>query len=261
MTEISLFTSMGPLIEAIGSPSYPTELAGLLRLAVPYSYTVVFGYLGAARPLALFDDFPASKRKVFVTDYLIGPYLLDPFYLAANRAMAPGLYRLRDLAPDRFYQGEYYRSYYARTGLAEEIGFYIDVAPTTVIVVSLMRAERAFSSKDIRALQDLVPVVLASAKRHWAGMSDHHATKMSANEGADTKVEQSFASFGQGILTPREREIVEHTLKGHSAEAIGNILKISSGTVRTHRRNVYAKLRITSQGELFSKFIQALGRA
>lgn len=49
MTEISLFTSMGHLIEAIGSPSYPTELAGLLRRAVPYSYTVVFGYLGAAR--------------------------------------------------------------------------------------------------------------------------------------------------------------------------------------------------------------------
>ena len=99
MIEISLFTSMGHLIEAIGSPRYPTALEGLLWLAVPYSYTVVFGYLRAARPLALFDDFLASKSKVFVTDYLIGPYLLDLFYLAANRAMAPGLYRLRDMAP------------------------------------------------------------------------------------------------------------------------------------------------------------------
>ena len=34
------------------------------------------------------------------------------------------------------------------------------------------------------------------------------------------------------------------------------ILGISPGTVRIHRRNIYAKLRINSQGELFSKFIE-----
>jgi DNA-binding CsgD family transcriptional regulator len=28
--------------------------------------------------------------------------------------------------------------------------------------------------------------------------------------------------------------------------------------VRIHRRNVYSKLRISSQGELFSRFIQTL---
>ena len=52
--------------------------------------------------------------------------------------------------------------------------------------------------------------------------------------------------------------MVEYTLKGHSAEAVGRILEISPGTVRIHRRNVYAKLRIKSQGELFSAFIEAL---
>ena len=47
------------------------------------------------------------------------------FYLAAARQVAPGLYRLRDMAPDRFYQGEYYRNYYAQTGLAEEIDLVV----------------------------------------------------------------------------------------------------------------------------------------
>jgi len=71
-------------------------------------------------------------------------------------------------------------------------------------------------------------------------------------------VELAFLNFGEGILTPRERQVVEFTLKGHSAEAAGKILEISPGTVRIHRRNVYSKLRIRSQGELFSKFIDAL---
>jgi len=52
--------------------------------------------------------------------------------------------------------------------------------------------------------------------------------------------------------------VAEFTLKGHSAEAVGRILGITPGTVRIHRRNIYSKLRIRSQGELFSRFIVAL---
>jgi DNA-binding CsgD family transcriptional regulator len=251
-----LFIAAGHLVDAIGAKRFPAALAELLRTAVPYSYTVIFGYRGAARPLDLFDDFPTSRRKIFVTDYLEGPYLLDPFYLAANRLVSPGLYRMRDLAPDRFYQGEYYRSYYAKTGLAEEIGFFIDLVPSVCITVSLMRAEKVFSARDLRALQELEPVVRAAARKHWAGLSD--PVQIADPTGKEARVEESFASFGQGILTAREREIVEHTLKGHSAEAIGEILGITPGTVRIHRRNVYSKLRISSQGELFSRFIQTL---
>ena len=60
------------------------------------------------------------------------------------------------------------------------------------------------------------------------------------------------------MLTPRERQVVELTLRGHSADAIGKLLDIASGTVRIHRRNIYTKLRISSQGELFSTFIKAM---
>ncbi len=74
------------------------------------------------------------------------------------------------------------------------------------------------------------------------------------------RTRKSCQGFGQGLLTPREGEIVEYTLKGHSANALGDILGIASGTVRSHRRNIHAKLRITSQGELISKFIQTLGQ-
>ncbi|MGR3700268.1 MAG: LuxR C-terminal-related transcriptional regulator, partial [Roseovarius sp.] len=41
-------------------------------------------------------------------------------------------------------------------------------------------------------------------------------------------------------------------------DATGRALGISPGTVRIHRRNIYAKLRVSSQGELFSSFIAAL---
>jgi DNA-binding CsgD family transcriptional regulator len=262
MERANLWALTGTLMSAIGSEAFSPALTGLLQAIAPYTYTVVFGFRGSARPLDLYDDFPAFRRQVFVTDYQEGPYLLDPFYLAATRPVASGLYRIRDLAPDRFYQGEYFRNYYIQTGLTEEIGFFVDIPEDAMVVLSLMRNEKPFSSREMRALGELRPVVEAAIRRHWSDLPSRfdRSAKSSHGPALETAIERSFHSFGDGILTAREREIVEHTLKGHSAEAVGRILGISPGTVRIHRRNIYAKLRISSQGELFSRFIQTLSR-
>jgi len=55
--------------------------------------------------------------------------------------------------------------------------------------------------------------------------------------------------------TPRETEIVSLVLLGHSNASIGTILGISSETVKVHRRNLYAKIGISSQSELYQLFI------
>ena len=249
------YEAAGRLVEAIGDQRFPAVLADGLRAVVPYEFTVIFGYVGSAMPLALFDDFPADRRRLHVEEYQAGPYLLDPFYLASRDPFAPGLWRLREIAPDRFYQGEYYRNYYAQTGLAEEVGYLIEANRRLRIVVSLMRQEKRFSNAEIRALQAIWPIVEAASRKHWQDMALGETGPAPLIEG---RIEAAFRSIGEGVLTPREREVVELTLRGHSADAIGRLLGISPGTVRIHRRNIYAKLRISSQGELFSAFINAM---
>ncbi|WP_309664153.1 helix-turn-helix transcriptional regulator [Tabrizicola sp.] len=260
MTPATWVPLAAAVVASLDSPALPQSLADLLRQVAPFTYTVVFGYRGADRPVDLYDDFPHGKRQIFVTDYQAGPYLLDPFYQAALRPVPPGLYRLRDLAPDRFYQGEYFRNYYAQTGLAEEIAFFVDLPHKTIAVLSLMRAERPFSQKEFAAFSALYPFVAAVAKRQWTGLATAIGEDASAteSEGLQKRVAYVFGSFGDGILTPREREVAEFTLKGHSAESVGQLLQISPGTVRIHRRNIYSKLRINSQGELFSRFLGTL---
>lgn len=250
------------MIDAIGTPGFPGEIASALRLLARFDYSVMFAYGGDARPLDLYDDFPANKRRIFVSTYQEGPYLLDPFFLASRRGVEPNLYRLRELAPDRFYQSEYFRSYYVRTGLSEEIGYFIDLPGSVTAVISLMRADRspAFSAREYRDLQKAEPVVRAAAKQHWSELhrqfSDEEADGGPSN--IQHHIDHAFRTFGKSVLTPRERDVVEYVLKGHSSEAIGKILAISPGTVRIHRKNIYSKLRINSQGELFSQFIRAL---
>lgn len=250
----------GNLIENIGELGFAPRLSQVLRDIVPFDYTVIFGYLGAARPLDLFDDFPRAKRKIFVEDYQEGPYLLDPFYLACDNRVEAGLYRIRDLAPDRFFQSEYFRSYYVRTGLAEEIGFFIELPGNATVVVSMMRAEKPFSAREFRELRKIWPIIRPACRKHWSELAAEFEAASPARSGSavSENVDAAFTEFGSDILTPRERQVAEFTLKGHSADAIGRILEISPGTVRTHRRNIYSKLRIRSQGELFSKFIDTV---
>ena len=248
-------TAAGRLIDAVGTREFGKCLAAALRTVAPYDFTVVFGYAGTARPLDLYDDFPPGRRLLHVEEYQAGPYLLDPFFLVTNDDTRPGLWRIRDIAPDRFHQGEYWRSYYAQTGLAEEIGYLIEVAPGLKLIVSLMRREKRFSNAEVRALAAIWPVIEAACRKNWQNAAPRTGD---AHLGIAERIEHTFQRIGEGTLTPRERQVVELTLRGHSAEAIGTMLDISPGTVRIHRRNIYAKLRISSQGELFSIFINAM---
>jgi hypothetical protein len=128
-------------IDSIGGDHFHDRLFFALRKLVPIDHSVVFGYYKEEIPLCLGHTYSAKQQVIFVDDYVRGPYLLDPFFKACVRHVKPGLYRLRDIAPDRFYQSEYYRSYYVRTGLAEEICylFYLPEGPAAVI--SLMRLQ------------------------------------------------------------------------------------------------------------------------
>lgn len=249
------FEHAGRIIDSTGTQDFPKVLARGLRDIAAYDFTVIFGYVGTARPLDLYDDFPPDRHRLHVEEYQEGPYLLDPFFLASLDQTEPGLWRLREIAPDRFYRGEYYRNYYAQTGLAEEIGYLVKVNPKLVLVISLMRKEKRFSSAEVRALKQVWPVVDAACRQNWQSIA---VSESDVSRDMQQRIAGAFHSIGEGVLTPREKEVVELTLRGHSAEAVGRLLQISAGTVRIHRRNIYAKLRISSQGELFSMFIQAM---
>jgi len=251
------------VIAAVDTSPFPAVLVQALRHVVPFDYSVFFAYRGQERPICPYDTFTPEQRIVFVTDYLEGPYLLDPFYQAYVDRMAPGLYRLREIAPDRFYHSEYFRSYYRRTGLAEEIGFLVSLPHDTMLVISLMRAGTSapFSDRDMNKLRRMEPIVHAAAARHWRNLGYLRASETeeeTARPPLNLQVTSAFENFGEGVLTRREREVVRMVLRGHSSNSIGRHFQITTGTVKIHRKNIYAKLGISSQSELFSNFISYL---
>lgn len=255
-------SQLAETILSLGESTFWPRLENALKELVNFDFAVIFGYRGDEVPLNLHNSFDPRRLDIHVTKYLDGPYLLDPFFQACRANNAPGLYRLKEVAPDRFYQSEYYRSYYKETDLAEEIGFLFRLPKETYIVLSLMRVRSSsvFSGKEMKQLRSVEKTVRALALQHWKYTE---AIYSDSSDGFDQRVVQKrvnevFKTFGASILTTRECEVVGLVLRGYSSEAIADILGIAKGTVKTYRRSIYAKLGISSQSELFSMFISAL---
>lgn len=244
----------------LAQPAGRPRLLGLsqwLQQICTVDHFVLFVYEGNHRPLALFDTFPPDKRHIYVEDYQVGPYLLDPFYLACTRNQAPGLWRLRQFAPDHFYLGDYYLTYYQQTGLTEEIAFFIDLDDGAKAVLSLMRSTRnpAYSRDEMHLLDCAQPVVEQVVGEAWQLA---RAQSPRPAQDLDYKIREAFDQFGAHVLTAREQEVVQMLLRGHSSASVAEHLAISPGTVKIHRKNLYAKLGIGSQSELLGLFVREL---
>ena len=57
-------------------------------------------------------------------------------------------------------------------------------------------------------------------------------------------------------MTKRELQIAELACQGFSNDKIAKTLKISVGTVKTHLRNIYRKIRVDSKIAMLLKFIK-----
>ena len=58
-------------------------------------------------------------------------------------------------------------------------------------------------------------------------------------------------------LSPREQEIVRMVAKGHPNKVIADVLNISSWTVCTHLRRIFAKLGVGSRAAMVAQLLDA----
>jgi len=209
-----------------------------------------------APPEVIDHSLAPSRAKHYLDRYLAGPYLLDPLYQMALRPKKPTMCRFRDTQPDRFHLSEYYRQYVERTHLVDEMDFLLGVSRNSALVLVCGRTEKFFTRVELNRLRLIEPMIRSAMQRVWdsrdseASDDDEHVMHR--------RLTTCFENFGEDLLTHREREITQLLLRGHSSKSIARELGIAPGTVMVHKRNLFAKLGITSQYELFSSFIDAL---
>ena len=58
------------------------------------------------------------------------------------------------------------------------------------------------------------------------------------------------------VLSPREREIARMVAKGYPNKVIARVLEISSWTVSTHLRRIFAKLGVSSRAAMVAHLLE-----
>jgi len=252
--KIPAASPLAAAIVALGADEFADRLLDLVDGVSGADASMILHYWPDRAPQVLADRLDPAERPYLYGDYLAGLYRLSPFYRAASGLKAPVMVRLKDIAPEGFRQSEYYRNYFARIGVDDLAGILAPLAGNGTVHISFARkSDRpGFDRTTLRRLAEVVPVIAALVQRHWQG-----ALSRTAKARSDSPLD---ALRGEFDLTRREVEIAEAVLAGHSSKSAARLLAISSETVKVHRKNLYAKLSIASQAELFALFLARLGR-
>lgn len=97
-----------------------------------------------------------------------------------------------------------------------------------------------FAEDDLFILGTVAPFLAAVFKRYWRTVRPSFLKEASATAVKPPR------RLGGRALSDREREVAYLILKGHSTPSMSLHLNISVTTVKTHRKNLYAKLGIAS---------------
>lgn len=257
-TEIATHHALARLIDNLNKPKFWKNLILFLSEVIPFDNALALQVVSKGSPQVFAEYSPAGAGAPSpVPLYLNGLYMLDPFLQSAHEGLADGLYRLEEIAPDLFRQSEYFLTYFRDVVGEDEVQLVVN-QPTNVGTVMLsLGARTRFHTDSIGRLAVCTPWVISLIKQHLACMTHRHSTHQDGGD-LSGRVQRALAAFGAELLSDREVEIARLVLRGNSSKAIAGRLRISPETVKVHRRNLYNKLGISTQPELFSLFIQAL---
>lgn len=261
--KFSVLERLAGAIEAVGSDRFYALMCEYLRECLEFDNVIVVIFVGSNVPSIAYTRYYGPDVFHLVDEqYLPGAYLLDPIYHFHLKGGNAGLYRLMDIAPDQFRSSRYFKWYYGRIGISDEMSVILPISRNATITISMGKDSSSgttFSQKAEGSLREHQKVIMALLKNHWKALDAPDIQIASATSLTDC-LRQELRS-GHGItISPRQAEVALLILQGHSSPSISLQLGISTQTVKVFRKQLYNRCRISSQAELFALLMPVLGK-
>lgn len=257
---MSIAEAVAGVVGRVGSEGLPHALLDLLGTEVKADAAAALLYGRSQPPRILAEQAQGSRLPPRPSRYVMGAYLLDPFYLASREIGAPCFLQLADVTGGDFERSDYYTTYYKSIRVIDEVNYLVPLEPGRVFAVCLERTRRTgpFNRVELAKLAQWLPALAEFIGRHSAACGGLFPSDVTETAKESGRIEAILHRFGSSVLTTREAAVIRYMLAGMSAGAIARALRISLGTVRVHRRNAYHKLSISSQGQLFALALKAI---
>lgn len=240
--------SAGMLIMQLNRPAFWSSLVRVLNEYVQIDNWVVLVFSDQqVNVVSVTEVADAEELDALTQRYVKGLYLLDPFYIANRENLQSGFFHLSDIAPEHFVTTEYYHQYFAQYISADEVQYNVQLDADRTLCISFGSNAR-FSPEQIATLEIIKPWVLALMHQRMCFEID-----VEKNLNEPPPWSEAILQLGTQI-TAREKDVLKLLLSGFSNKEIAGKLSLSAETVKVHRRNLYNKLSIKSQSELFARF-------
>jgi DNA-binding CsgD family transcriptional regulator len=253
------------MIDLVGTDQFFSRLADLLEKRMGYKQFHIFLYRHTLAPAALASRPEPVTYARGLNNYLQYTYVINPAFRAFQQGIPSGVYLISDFIKKEEPNVMDGMDFDVHIEDSEAIGYrtpgwpknmaevivLINLPNGTSLDFSFLTMLGSQEARDCqRSLDHLYPFLNSVLLRQFAIKPDSFdAMEM------ESGLEDRFQDFGAETLTAREREITQLIVIGHSSSSIALNLNISVPTVKTHRRNIYRKLQISSQAELFSLFL------
>ena len=253
------------LIDILGCDSFTQDLADLLETKFGYQHFHVFLYRKNLAPAVLANCPEPTGYERGLRNYVNYTYVINPAYRAFRTGKEAGVYLISDFIQNDRQSMIDEHNVDVHIEDTEPIGYRTPGWPKNmaevIVLINLpngtsldfsfmtpLGSQQTFECQS--SLNRLFPILNSILLRQF----DLNPCSFDA-ENTESDQEDRFHDFGGEALTAREQEIAQMILIGHSSRSISLNLGISLPTVKTHRRNIYRKLQISSQAELFSLFL------
>ena len=245
------------VIETIDEVSTPARVCSALCELVPIDFSGVFVLRRNSAPLAILDDIPPGAEAV---SYLESLYLLDPVFDHFLRGTLPTCALLDDICPDDFFESDYFLQYWSNVNIVSEFSINTHYDDDTVVHVPLSRigGSEPFSQEDRDILAAVSPLVVAAMRRFWTARRSSFESGATKADSFHAHLRYVMDSFGCSLLTAREMDIMQLTMRGYSDKLSARQLDITPGTVRNHKKSIFSKLHVSSQGQVFGLLLDTL---
>lgn len=266
-----VFSSMSDMVSIIGNPAFSDRFFGIVQKMLGADHCTVFvSNEGGVRTLVAEAQTRAAAERVRHLAGIYGErgYRVDPVWNrpASTRPEMDAI-RTEVIAPTHFEDPAYRREFYDKPNIQEELALSADVGGGRRVYASFYRerGRSRFSAQDMATLQATAPVTMQVLAKHAeiTGSIARPAAPIRpvSREELFQRVQEAMLDDNQ-LLTRREAEVCTGIILGYTILGLSLNLGISINTVATHRKRAYAKLRISSQNELFAHYfslVEGLG--
>ena len=247
---------LGASVTAIGTPDFPRLISRFCASLCRADTVFLSAFFDNQKPVELYGNHTDESQKESLRLYLNVAYVLDPFYLLFRQKKGDQVLSLDEVAPDDFKQSEYYAKFFRDMALTDECGLMLHIEDDAALFFS-MGTQAKGARADPTRLSSAKPLISALVRRHWTTLTPSNTD---GSGRLSAQIHAAFEAFGASVLSPREGDVLRMILQGHSSKSIAAHFNNSPETIKVHRKRIYTKLSVTSQGELLSMFLTALAK-